>query len=134
MMKYNPARNNDFDWFNDFNPFKTTVMKTDIREKDGMYMLDIDLPGFNKEDLKISLYNGTLTVTADHHETEEEKNAKGKVVRKERYSGSMSRSWYVGDGIKETDIHASYKDGTLTLAVPTAQKHEEETTKYISIE
>ncbi len=109
------------------------LMKTDIREKDGMYVLDIDLPGFSKEDIKISLYNGNLTVTAEHHKKEEEKNAEGRIIRQERYMGSCSRSWYVGEAIKDSDIKAGFENGILTLEVPTEKKKEAEEKKYIEI-
>ena len=110
-----------------------SLMKTDIREKDGMFYLDIDLPGFRKEDIKISLYNGTLTVTAEHHKSEDEKNAEGRIIRQERYMGSCSRSWYVGEAIKDTDIKAEFTNGILTLSVPTQQKKEAEEKKFIEI-
>ena len=116
-----------------FSGVNTGLMKTDIREKDGMYLLDIDLPGFRKEDIKISLYNGNLTVTAEHHKSEEEKNAEGRIVRQERYMGSCSRSWYVGEAIKDTDIKAEFTNGILTLSVPTQQKKEAEEKKFIEI-
>ncbi len=109
------------------------LMKTDIREKDGMYLLDIDLPGFTKEDIKISLYNGNLTVTAEHHKNEEEKNAEGRIIRQERYMGSCSRSWYVGEAIKDSDIKAAFENGILTLEVPTEKKKEAEEKRYIEI-
>ena len=110
-----------------------SLMKTDIREKDGMFYLDIDLPGFRKEDIKISLYNGTLTVTAEHHKSEDEKNAEGRIIRQERYMGSCSRSWYVGEAIRDTDIKAGFRDGILTLEVPTEKKKEETEKKFIEI-
>ncbi len=109
------------------------LMKTDIREKDGNYLLDIDLPGFKKEEIKISLYNGNLTVSAEHSINDEEKNAEGRIIRQERYMGSCSRSWYVGDTIKENDVKASFNNGILTLEVPSQQKKEAEEKKYISI-
>ena len=110
-----------------------SLMKTDIREKDGMYLLDIDLPGFRKEDIRISLYNGNLTVTAEHNKSEEEKNAEGRIIRQERYMGSCSRSWYVGEAIKDGDIKAAFENGILTLEVPTEKKKEAEEKKYIEI-
>jgi len=110
-----------------------SLMRTDIREKDGMYMLDIDLPGFKKEDIKISLYNGNLTVTAEHTKSDEEKNAEGRIIRQERYMGSCSRSWYVGEAIHDTDIKAEFKDGILTLELPSEKKKEEIEKKFISI-
>ena len=109
------------------------LMKTDVHEKDGLYTLDIDLPGFRKEDIKISLENGNLTVSAEHHDSKEDKDAKGSIIRQERYSGSASRSWYVGDQVKKEDIHASFKDGILTVTLPSEEKKTEEETKYIDI-
>lgn len=136
-MRFVPARNNDlFDSFFDdmFPTFNTaTVMRTDIREKDGNYLLDIDLPGYKKEDIKISLYNGNLTIQAEHNDTKEEKDAKGNVIRQERYSGTCSRTFYVGESIRESDIHAAYENGILTLQIPTEQKKEAEEKKYINI-
>ena len=109
-------------------------MKTDIREKDGKYMLDIELPGFKKEDIKVALKDGNLTISASHHETQEEKDAKGNVVRQERYSGSCSRSFYVGDSMKESDIKANYANGELKLEMPNPEKKVQEEEKYIAIE
>ena len=109
------------------------LMRTDIREKDGRYMLDIDLPGYKKGDISISLYNGNLTIHAEHHDTQEEKDEKGNIIRQERYSGSVSRSFYVGDAIRETDVKAAFENGTLTVEIPTAEKKEAEEKKYIDI-
>ncbi len=138
-MKYNVARNNDL--FDDLfdNMFRAPVfggqslMKTDVREKDGKYILDIEIPGYKKEDVKISLYNGTLTVSAERHSSNEEKDDAGRMIRQERYSGNCSRSFYVGDGIKDTDVHASFNDGILKIELPTEQKKEEEEKKFIDI-
>lgn len=135
-MRY-PERKNWFDeifddTFGGFN--RNGLMRTDIRKKDGSYMLDVELPGYKKEDIKISLYNGNLTISAEHHETAEEKDAKGDVLRQERYFGSTSRTFYVGDAIKDTDVHASYNDGVLTLTIPTPEKKEAETKKFIDIQ
>ncbi|MDO4193766.1 MAG: Hsp20/alpha crystallin family protein [Erysipelotrichaceae bacterium] len=136
MMRFAPARNDLFDSFFDdmFPTFNTaSVMRTDIREKDGNYLLDIDLPGYKKEDIKISLYNGNLTIQAEHNDSKEEKDAKGNVIRQERYSGTCSRTFYVGENIRESDIHAGYENGILTLQIPTEQKKEAEEKKYINI-
>ena len=139
-MKYVPARRNSYlfddlfdDMFPSFNTRNTALMKTDIREKDGKYLLDIDLPGYQKEDNKISIFNGNLTISAEHNESNEEKDAKGNILRKERYSGSCSRTFYVGDAIKESDIHASFNNGILTIDFPSEAKKQEEETKYIDI-
>lgn len=138
-MRYNVARSNDlfddlFDnWFNAPVFGGQSVMRTDVSEKDGKYILEIEVPGYRKEDVKISLYNGNLTVTASRNNNTEDKDAKGKVLRQERYSGTMSRTFYVGDAIKDTDIHASFNDGILRIELPTEQKKEEESKKYIDI-
>jgi HSP20 family molecular chaperone IbpA len=108
-------------------------MKTDVHEKDGKYILDVEIPGYKKEDVKISLFNGTLTISAEHNETNEEKDAKGRVLRQERYNGTCTRSFYVGDAIKDTDVKASFENGILRIEIPTEQKKEEETKKFIDI-
>lgn len=110
-----------------------TLMKTDIRKKDGSYVLDIEMPGFNKEDITISLYNGNLTIRAQHTATNEEKDNKGTLVRQERYSGACSRTWYVGTAIRDTDVKASYENGILQVTVPTPEKKEAEEKKFIDI-
>lgn len=139
-MTYVPERRSVFDDLIDdvfgmpeFGKSQTPLMRTDIREKDGNYLLDIELPSFRKEDIKVTLEKGTLTVSAEHHDSAEEKSARGTIIRQERYEGACSRSWYVGDAIRREDIHASYKDGVLTVSVPTEAKKEQETTKYINI-
>ena len=121
-------------WDNVFTGFNTNrLMKTDVHEKDGKYIMDIDLPGYKKDDVKISLYNGNLTISAEKNESSEEKDAKGNLIRQERYSGSCSRSFYVGDSIRDNDIQASFKDGILTITVPTEAHKEETEKKYIDI-
>ena len=122
-------------WDNVFTGFNTNrLMKTDVHEKDGKYIMDIDLPGYKKDDVKISLYNGNLTISAEKNESNEEKDAKGNLIRQERYSGETSRSFYVGDGIKDSDVKASYKDGILTISVPSEEKKQVEEKKFIGIE
>ena len=121
-------------WDNVFTGFNTNrLMKTDVHEKDGKYIMDIDLPGYKKDDVKISLYNGNLTISAEKNESNEEKDVKGNLIRQERYSGSCSRSFYVGDSIRDNDIQASFKDGILTITVPTEAHKEETEKKYIDI-
>jgi len=138
-MRFVPAERHEHDLFDDFfdnmlpGYGTNELMRTDIREKDGKYLLDIDLPGFKKEDMKISLYNGTLTISAEHHDSQEEKDSKGNILRQERYSGSCKRSFYVGEGIHESDIQASYQNGILTVEMPSEQKKQEEERKYIDI-
>lgn len=109
------------------------LMRTDITEKDGKYILDVEVPGYKKEDVKISLYNGNLTITAERHSNNEEKDDNGKILRQERYSGTCSRTFYVSDAIKDTDVHASFADGVLKIELPTEAKKEEETKKFIEI-
>ena len=111
------------------------MMKTDIRETDGSYELDIDLPGFKKDEIQVQLKDGYLTVSAETNTKKDEKAEDGKYIRRERYSGSCSRSFYVGDGVKQEDIKAKFEDGTLKLFVPKeAAKPAVEQKKYISIE
>lgn len=107
-----------------FNPFKvnqlpTNIMKTDITEKDSEYVIEIDIPGVDKEDLSITLSDGYLKVEATKETKTEDKDEKdGKYLRQERYYGSQSRSFYVGDLISEEDIKASFDKGVLTVTVP----------------
>ncbi|WP_097002598.1 Hsp20/alpha crystallin family protein [Lacrimispora amygdalina] len=123
----------DFPFDRSFFGTKET-MKTDVREVDNGYELDIDLPGFEKEDIKARLSEGYLTITAAKAENKEEKDQNGRYIRRERYSGSMSRSFYVGNGLKEEDIHAKFENGILKLSVPKNKKNEIEQNNYISIE
>lgn len=109
-------------------------MKTDVKEVDNGYELDIDLPGFQKEDIKARLTDGYLTITAASGDSKEEKDKDGRYIRRERYSGSMSRSFYVGNAVKEEDIHARFENGILKLSVPKNKKTEIEQNNYISIE
>ena len=99
-------------------PFNNSLMKTDITEKDGNYMLDMELPGCKKEDITITLQEGCLNISASRNTSKEEKDDKGKLIRQERTSGSYSRSFYVGDGLKEEDIKASYENGELKITFP----------------
>ena len=110
------------------------VMKTDVHENDNGYELDIDLPGFKKDDIKISLDNGYLLVNASKSHENDEKDDKGKVIRQERYSGSMQRNFYVGDAIEEDDIKAKFEDGVLKLSVPKKDTTKVPEKKFISIE
>lgn len=106
----------------------TSMMNTDVREKDDSYVVDIDMPGFRKEDIRVELKNGCLTVSA-HREgaagdgSDASASADGKWLRRERYSGSCSRSFYVGDDVEEGDIHAKFENGTLSLTLPKKQAH-----------
>jgi HSP20 family molecular chaperone IbpA len=95
----------------------------------------MELPGFTKEDVKADLKDGTLTIEASHSENKDEKDQEGKYLRKERYSGSMSRSFYVGEQITQEEIKAKFADGILTILIPKKEKQQEvEQKKYIAIE
>ena len=110
------------------------MMKTDIRETDEGYELDIDLPGFKKDEIQAELKNGYLTVSAAKGLDKDEQNKKGEYIRRERYAGSMSRSFYVGEHLNEEDIKAKYEDGILKLSVPKKDVKELTQNKYIAIE
>ena len=110
------------------------VMKTDVKETDTGYEVDIDLPGFKKDEINAQLDNGYLTISAAKGLDKDEKDKKGKYIRKERYAGAMSRSFYVGEGITQEDIKAKYQDGILKLSVPKKEAKAVENKKYIAIE
>ena len=130
------------DVFDDMFPFAgnyTTVnydlMKTDVKDAGDHYELEMEMPGVEKENIKAELKDGYLTVSAETNTKKDEKAEDGKYIRRERYSGSCSRSFYVGDGVKQEDIKAKFEDGTLKLFVPKeAAKPAVEQKKYISIE
>ena len=129
-------RNNIFDdLFN--TPFFTrseqNMMKTDIKEHDGGYELTVDLPGVKKDDIKAELNDGYLTITAENNSSKDGKDEKGKYICRERYSGSYSRSFYVGDAVTEEDIKAKFENGTLTLDIPKKEALPEKQNKYIAI-
>ena len=94
------------------------VMKTDIRETENAYELDIDLPGFKKDEINVQLERGQLTIQAAKSMNKEEKDKEGKYIRKERYAGAMSRSFYVGEAVEKNEIRARFEDGILKLSVP----------------
>jgi len=95
------------------------LMKSDVRENENGYELDVELPGFRKEDVQLTLEKGVLNIAVAKNETSEEKDEKtGKLIRQERYSGSMNRSFYVGDNLSEDDITAKMENGVLTLKLP----------------
>lgn len=111
------------------------TMSTDITESDSGYQIEMDLPGFTKEDVNASLHDGYLTIAASQDNHKEEKASDGKLIRKERYMGTCQRSFYVGDHITEEDIKANFKDGVLTILVPKKEKKPEvEEKKFIAIE
>ena len=110
------------------------IMKTDIKEHDGGYELDIDLPGFKKDEITIALDNGYLTISAAKGLDKEEQDKQGKYIRRERYAGAMQRSFYVGDAVTEEDVKAKFEDGILRLSIPKKDAKAVETKKTIAIE
>ncbi|MBN2540075.1 MAG: Hsp20/alpha crystallin family protein [Bacilli bacterium] len=133
--------NNTFPFFNDiFDDFFTSTnsrrasassLKTDILESDEGYELRVDVPGFGKDDIKITLDKGYLTIEAKKDEVKEEETKH--YVRRERFTGTCARSFYVGDDIQEEDIKAKYEKGILNLFIPKEGTNKKET-KYISID
>ena len=110
------------------------MMKTDIREHDTGYELDVDLPGFKKDEINVDLENGYLTISAAKGLDKDEQDKKGKYIRRERYAGAMQRSFYVGDAVTQEDIKAKFEDGILKLSIPKKDAKAVETKKTIAIE
>ena len=132
------------DFFEDFaRPMRTArryntstgIMRTDVKETDGGYELDIDLPGCKKENVTAELKEGYLTISAETNRSDEQKDDNGRYIRRERYYGNCSRSFYVGEDITEEDIKAKFEDGILKVAIPKKEaKPAVEESKYIQIE
>lgn len=108
------------------------MMRTDVKENEKNFDIIIDLPGYNKEDIKVSVEKGYLTISATRSENNEEKED-GKYVRRERFFGECSRSFFVGENITTEDVKASFKNGTLTLDVPKKETKETKELKYVEI-
>ena len=129
-------RRNDFalldDIFKDpfFNNNENGLMKTDIKENDDSYSIVVDLPGYSKDNIKVEVEDGYLTIHATIN-NENEETKKGKFVRRERYFGECSRSFYVGDSVETTDVKAAFKNGILSLEIPKKEISEK---KYVEIE
>ena len=119
---------------NVFGKHEKGLMKTDVKEKDGSYLINIDLPGFKKEDVKAELSDGYLTISADKGYDKEDKDEGGTYIRKERFSGHCSRTFYVGGGVKQEDIKAKFENGILSLTVPKESAPKLPENKYIAIE
>lgn len=137
-MRYLPRKNDFFEdvfdsMFNS-NNFHSGLLKTDVHEKDGRYYLTIDAPGYSKENIDISLYQGNLTITANKKEEHEDKDQKGSIIRQERFQGTCTRTFYVGEGLRQEDIKANLENGLLSISFPTAKQKEIEERKTISIE
>lgn len=133
-------RRNDFALFDDlfkdsfFTNHENKVMKTDIKESEQGYAIEVDLPGYEKENIKIDVEDGYLTIHASMCEEDNEEN-NGKFVRRERYFGECSRSFFVGEKIKTEDVKATFKNGTLKLEIPKKDSQKEiAPKKYVQIE
>ena len=118
-----------------FGKREKNLMKTDIRENDNGYELDMDLPGFKKDEITVNLRDGYVTISAERGMERNEKDEKtGKFVRQERYSGSCQRSFYVGEDVKQEDMKARFEDGILHLEFPKASPKQVEESHRILIE
>ena len=112
-----------------------SVMKTDVKETENAFELDIDLPGYRKEDVQAQLKDGYMTITASSRKDNDEKNEEGRYIRRERYVGSCSRSFYVGEDVTQEDIKARFENGILKVVVPKKEaKPQVEEKKFIAIE
>ena len=118
-----------------YNTPATAIMRTDVKESDAGYEIHIELPGYKKEDVRAELKDGNLTISASTNTENEKKDENGKFIRRERFCGNCSRSFYVGDAIEQTDIKAKFEDGILKIFVPKKEvKPAVEEKKYITIE
>ena len=110
------------------------LMKTDVKDAGDHYELEMEMPGVEKENIKAELKDGYLTVTAQQNTNKDEKDKQGNYIRRERYSGSCQRSFYVGEGVKQEDLKAAFNNGILTVAVPKEVQKPVEEKQYITIE
>lgn len=144
-MMLTRKNNYGFDLFDDFfrEPFfssnysrnQSSLMKTDIQETEDAYLLDIELPGYQKEDVQAQLKDGYLTITANHTEDAKSGEDDPRYIRRERFTGTCKRSFYVGEQLQQEDIHAAFQNGILRLSVPKeVPKTIEEKPAYITIE
>lgn len=111
-----------------------SMMKTDVKEIDGGYQVAVEMPGFDKNEISVELDKGYLTITASKDMNQDEQDENGKYIRRERYSGTMQRSFYVGENIQQEDIKAKYENGVLKLEVPKEDTQKIQQSKYIAIE
>ena len=110
------------------------LMKTDVRETDDTYELDVDLPGYKKDEVQLDLKDGYLTISAAKGLDKDQEDKKGKYIRQERYAGACSRSFFVGEGIEPRDVSAKFEDGILRVSLPKQVKKELPRTSTIAIE
>ena len=136
------------DWMNEDFPFtgafpamgqmfgkhEKNLMKTDVKENENGFVVDIDLPGYKKEDIKAELNDGYLTVSANRSYEHDDDKDKDHYIRRERFTGSCSRTFYVGDGVKQEDIKARFENGILTLMVPKKDEKKLPQSNQIAIE
>lgn len=141
MMMLMPKRRNTFDifeemfndpFFNGFSRQQSNLMQSDVKENDKQYLIDINLPGYDKENIELSIDNGYLNINAKIEESKDDE--KENYIHKERYVGECHRSFYVGDDIKEEDVKANFKNGILKLTIPKKEEKKIENKKFISIE
>lgn len=134
---FDRAFNREFDKLSEHNPLygknASRLMSTDIRENDNAFLMAVDLPGMKKEDIKLTLNDGYLTISAGKNTENETKDDNGRLIRKERYVGSMERSFFVGEEVTEDDIKAKFEDGVLNLTIPKKEMKKVEA-KTIAIE
>ncbi len=110
------------------------IMRTDIRKTDAGYEMDVDLPGFKKDEIKIELKDGYMTITAAKGLDKDQQDKEGRYIRRERYAGQCSRSFYVGDNLEAKDIHARFEDGILRLSLPEVNQRQLPEHQVIDIE
>ena len=138
MRKYLPdVFDDDYDLFEDFdrnffgrrNPLfghhEKNLMKTDIRDEKDHYEMMVDLPGFKKDEIQLSLQDGYLTISAEKGLDKDENDKNGNLIRQERYSGALSRSYYIGESITEDEVKAKFEDGVLSIIIPKKEEQEE---------
>lgn len=138
MRKYLPdVFDDDYDLFEDFdrnffgrrNPLfghhEKNLMKTDIRDEKDHYEMMVDLPGFKKDEIQLSLQDGYLTISAEKGLDKDENDKNGNLIRQERYSGALSRSYYIGEYITEDEVKAKFEDGVLSIIIPKKEEKEE---------
>jgi len=131
FMDFPTVRQSRDDWNHFLTGNMNSYMKTDIKEDGDHYEMDIDLPGYDKDDVSAEVKDGYLTISANKTEDKDEKDDDGKYLRRERYVGSMSRSFYVGDDMTEKDIKAAFKNGTLSVCVPKKEEKKQVPEKHL---
>ena len=121
-------------WSNTESGANTRIMKTDVQETDTEYVIAMDLPGFNKDNIQVELKDGYLTISATKSSSDEEQYENGKYIRKERFEGSCKRSFYIGEYANEENVKASFNNGVLKLEVPKEPEVLPEPPKRITIQ